>query len=81
MSTQTEFGRQFNTARRNQGFHSQAHLDAFFHYYDHTCTCAECQKPGVSVAFDDGYQPTMNRCDTARQLQTQLDAIADRRAA
>jgi hypothetical protein len=60
--------RTFTTERREKGFHSQSDLDAFFRYHDHTQACAECQKPGQSVPLDDGYQPTMNRCDEAQQL-------------
>ena len=77
----TNFTRTFDTARREQGFRSQADLDAFFAYYDHTCVCAECQKPGKSVALDNGYQPTMNRCEAALSLQTAWHAIHDNEAA
>jgi hypothetical protein len=75
------FGRDFNQARQQQGFRSQAHLDAFYRHYDHTCQCAECQQPGPSVAIDDGFQPTQNRCDVARTLETEMWAISDGRAA
>lgn len=60
--------RNFTQARKEQGFKSQAHLDAFFRYYDHTKACAECQKPGPGVWLDDGFQPTQNRCDEAKRL-------------
>jgi len=72
----TEFGRQFNEARKQQGFRSQAHLDAFYRHFDHTETCQECQKPGSGVLLDDGFQPTMNRCETARQLDRATQAVA-----
>ena len=62
------FGRTFNQQRKEQGFRSQAHLDAFYMYFDHTKACAECQKPGKGALFDDGYQPTHNRCDIALEL-------------
>ena len=69
--------RNFDKARRQQGFRSQEHLNAFFEYYDHTCACPECQKPGQPVLVDDGYQPAMNRCDKARSLEAKCWAIAD----
>lgn len=70
--TTIRFGREFNQARKDQGFKSQAHLDAFYAAYDHTKVCAECQKPGTPVELDDGMQPTMARCEEGRRL----DAIS-----
>jgi len=67
MSDET-FGRTFNAARRDQGFKSQQHLDAFFAAYDHSHSCPECLKPGTPVAIDDGMQPTMNRCSEGMRL-------------
>ena len=64
------FGRFFDADRKAQGFHSQAHLDDFYAYFDHTQTCAECQKPGRGVELDDCIQPTMNRCELARELDS-----------
>lgn len=69
------FNRVFTEQRKAQGFKSQAHLDAFYAYYDHTQTCAECQKPGRGMLLDDGWQPTLNRCAEAVRLQ----AISDGR--
>ena len=63
-----QYGRTFNEARKAQGFTSQANLDAFFRHYDHSKTCAECQKPGPGVLLDDGYQPTMNSCPEHQEL-------------
>ena len=62
------FTRTFDAARREQGFRSQAELDAFFRYYDHTKECAECHKPGPAFPLDDGMQPTQHRCATALRL-------------
>lgn len=40
---QTDFNRAFNAKRQAQGFKSQAHLDAFYAYYDHAYgQCDEC---------------------------------------
>jgi hypothetical protein len=64
----TTASREFTPARKEQGFRDQAHLDAFFTYYDHTKTCAECLQPGPGYDAPDGWQPTENRCDTARTL-------------
>ena len=73
----TEYNRDFNVARQSQGFKSQADLDAFFAYIDHTEQCPECQKPGKGVLVDDGYQPTANRCDRANELWVAWCAIHD----
>ena len=62
------FGRIFNQARKDQGFKSQTHLDAFYAHYDHTKACPECQKPGPGVWLDDGFQPTMNECEEGKRL-------------
>jgi hypothetical protein len=72
----TEFGRTFNQARKAQGFSSQAHLDAFYRHFDHIENCPECQKPGSGVLLDDGFQPTMNRCDLAQELDRATQAVA-----
>jgi hypothetical protein len=61
-------GRLFDDARKQQGFRNQEHLDAFFSYYDHVTTCAECAKPGPLVFVDDGCQPTHYLCEVARKL-------------
>lgn len=58
----------FDEGRKRQGFTSQAHLDAFYRYYDHTQQCDECQQPGEPAPIDDGYQPTRRVCDVAKQL-------------
>ena len=60
--------RVFTQGRKEQGFKSQEHLDAFHRYYDHTKACAKCQKPGPGVELDDGIQPTLNRCVVAQDL-------------
>ncbi len=68
MNSEKEFGRTFNAARKEQGFKSQEHLDAFFAAYDHTHTCPECLKPGTPVWIGDGMQPTQNRCQEGARL-------------
>ena len=60
-------GRVYDQARRDQGFKSQAHLDAFFAHYDHTRSCSDCG-PGPAVPLDDGMQPTRRECDAALAL-------------
>lgn len=60
--------RQFDAARKAQGFRSQVHLDAFFAAYDHVQGCAACKARDGWVLLDDGYQPTEGRCDVARAL-------------
>lgn len=59
--------RVFTASRKAQGFRDQAHLDAFYRYYDHTKTCANCG-PGQQVAVDDGYQGTFAPCPVGRSL-------------
>jgi hypothetical protein len=61
--------RLFDQQRKEQGFKSQADLDAWFAYYDHTCACAECQKPGKGMYLsDNSYQPSRNTCEIGQQL-------------
>ena len=68
METHYSASRQFDEGRKRQGFRDQAHLDAFYRYFDHTKQCAECQKPGPVAWLSDGPQPTMNECNTAKRL-------------
>lgn len=63
------FNRSFNQARKEQGFRSQAHLDAFFAAYDHTEGCAACKALDGFALVDDGWQPTSGRCETAKRLE------------
>jgi hypothetical protein len=60
--------RRFTDARREQGFRDQAHLDAFYRYFDHTQSCRECRTPGRAVPLDDGLQGTMRQCDRGLEL-------------
>lgn len=62
------FDRSFNAARADQGFRDQAHLDAFYAYFDHTKSCEACQKPGRPMPLDDGLQPSRQDCPTAQTL-------------
>lgn len=63
-----EYGRDFNEARRKQGFKSQEHLDAFYAAYDHQRGCPVCSTVSGSVWVVDGWQPTLGRCEEARRL-------------
>lgn len=73
-----QFGREFNTARQQQGFRSQAHLDAFYAYRDHMASCQHgCGKPGSGVWVDDGFQPTVFECEEGQRLY-RLSARIDR---
>lgn len=59
----------FTRARQEQGFRSQAHLDAFYRSLDHVAGCEECQKPGPPFELADGsLQPTVNRCSEENRL-------------
>ncbi len=62
--------RTWNTARREQGFRSQAHLDAFYAAYDHKKACSACQQPGLAYwnEADASWQPTENRCSEGKRL-------------
>jgi hypothetical protein len=62
------FNRHFGPERKAQGFRSQAHLDAFYAYYDHTKACAACQTRGKPVYIFDCWHETQNRCDEAKRL-------------
>lgn len=62
------FGREFNEARKSQGFTSQAQLDAFFAHYDHVNCCPDCEALDSHVLLDDGWQPTKGECATAKAL-------------
>lgn len=62
------FGREFNEARRAQGFKSQAHLDAFYVHHDHVATCTDGCSVGPSIPVDDGWQPTRRECPEAIRL-------------
>jgi hypothetical protein len=66
--------RAFTPARREQGFRSQAHLDAFYRYYDHTKACVDCGQPGPGHDGPDGWQPTVTQCPIATEL-SQLAAM------
>lgn len=68
------YSRSFDTARKAQGFRSQAHLDAFFAAFDHAAACPACSARDGYVALDDGMQPTSGRCDVARQLDDATSA-------
>jgi len=60
--------RRWTRARREQGFRSSEHLQAFNDYYDHTQACAECGTPGKSVLTDEGWQETAVVCPEGRRL-------------
>jgi hypothetical protein len=62
------FTRTFDEDRSAQGFVSQAHLDAFFAYRDHTTTCTACQTPGAPMILDDGMQSTRQECPAGTGL-------------
>ncbi len=64
----TEYSRHFNQGRKEQGFRSQAHLDAFFASFDHAAGCPVCSKVAGHVELSDGLQPYMGQCDDGREL-------------
>ena len=66
------YNRIFDAAREAQGFRSQAHLDAFFAYCDHTEGCPACKALDGHVLLDDGYQPTAGRCAVALALDANI---------
>jgi len=63
--------RRFTQARREQGFRSQAHLDAFYVAYDHKQACGECGQPGPAAWLegDASWQPTERECAEGRRLE------------
>lgn len=62
-------GRTFDQGRKEQGFKSQEHLDAFYAYLDHTKSCPKCQQFG-HVALDDGYQQVQIICPEGERLNS-----------
>jgi hypothetical protein len=72
----TNIDRTFDTARKAQGFSSQAHLDAFFALFDHTAGCKACASRDGYIHLDDGMQPTSGRCDEARRLDAAVSAVS-----
>lgn len=68
MKPQSAFTRQFTDERREQGFRSQPHLDAFYASNDHAQACPTCSRIGGYVPIDDGMQPYMDQCETGRAL-------------
>lgn len=62
------YGREITPERREQGFVSQAHLDAFYAHHDHARTCPTCLTPGTPVELEDGLQPTSATCEVERDL-------------
>jgi len=67
-----EESRKYTIERQQQGFRSQAHLDAFYATYDHGKTCPECQGIGMTE-LHDGMQPVAIRCQEWKRLD-QIDA-------
>lgn len=66
--------RSFTEKREAQGFKSQAHLDAFYAYYDHAYGgCNDCGQESGGAWIDDCFQPAIKICAEGRRLQ----AIAD----
>jgi hypothetical protein len=63
--------REFNPARKVQGFRDQAHLDAFYAYLDHRNACPECGQPGPGYDAPDGWQPTETICPEGTRLMNQ----------
>lgn len=63
-----EFSRTFNQARKEQGFRSQAHLDAFFTHYDHQKGCAVCQNVGEIPDGQGGYYLVGGDCAEEKRL-------------
>ena len=77
MTTTQSFGRVFNAARKRQGFHSQAQLDAFYRHQDHVSGCGICSRVGGYVPLDDGMQPVMDACADGRALYGAYAAIEE----
>ncbi len=75
-NTNTAYGRDFNAARKAQGFTSQAQLDGFFAHYDHMKTCADCKALDGHALLDDGYQPTVGECGIAKNLYREYLRVA-----
>lgn len=67
MESTTVYGREWNEARKAQGFTSQEHLDTFYAYLDHSKSCPNCQH-FTGVPLDDGFQPAQVLCNEGERL-------------
>jgi len=67
--------REFTQARKEQGFKSQAQLDAFYAHYDHVKACEKCKALDSAVLLDDGWQPTVGECYEAKSLYRTFAAL------
>ena len=72
----TGYSREYTAERKQQGFRSQAHLDAWYAAYDHGNTCPDCQGTRY-VELWDGLQPVAVRCQQWVELD-KIDARIDR---
>jgi hypothetical protein len=61
-------GRTFNAMRREQGFKSQEHIDAFYAFMDHRKGCKACSSVAGYVWHADGEQPYEGRCEEGKRL-------------
>lgn len=69
IAEQTDAERRILTpARIDQGFTTQAQLDAFYATIDHAASCDDCQGTAGSVDVGDGFQPIARRCATWHEL-------------
>lgn len=59
--------RHYGQSRREQGFRSQAHLDAFYASLDHDETCTDCRRTTI-VTHDDDQQGIVVSCPVAHEL-------------
>jgi hypothetical protein len=67
----TEYSREFNEARKAQGFRDQAQLDAFYAHFDHVQACLEDAQGGCHgghVLLDDGWQGVVVECAEGQRL-------------
>lgn len=72
-ATGEQLKRTFTKARREQGFQSQEHLDAFYAYLDHQQECTAAgggcgPGPDAWMESDASWQPTLAECPQAKAL-------------
>lgn len=62
--------RVFTERRKQQGFTSQEHLDAFYALMDHRKNCPECQGIGgyAELPSDGSLQPYGRSCKVSQEL-------------
>lgn len=68
----------FTERRKQQGFVSQEHLDAFYRYFDHRQDCPICNRIAgyAELPSDGSLQPYCGNCEISRKLDKELNKFS-----